>query len=42
MVSPNSMWYSILIHSKLTEIFGIKNFSATKGAGKVVIIIYFF
>ena len=30
---------SILIHSKLTELFGIKNFSGAKGAGKVLIII---
>ena len=30
---------SLLIHSKLTELFGIENFSGAKGAGKVFIII---
>ena len=29
----------MLIHSKLTELFGIENFSGAKGAGKVFIII---
>ena len=39
MVSVNSMWCSILIHLKLTELFGIEIFSAAKGTGKVLLII---
>ena len=38
------MWCSIVIHSKLTEIFDMETFSGAKGAGKVliIIIIYYF
>ena len=44
MVGATACGYSILIHSKLTELFGIENFSGAKGAGKVliIIIIYYF
>ena len=42
MVSVNSMWCTILIHSKLTKIFDIENFSGAKGAGKVLIIIIYY
>ena len=38
MVSVNSMWCSILIHTNLT-VFGIENLSGAKGAGKVLILI---
>ena len=42
MVGVNNMWCVILIQSKLTELFGIENFSFGKDSRKVrtIIIIY--
>ena len=42
MVSVNSMWCSILIHVKPTEIFNIENISIANGAWKFLIIIIIF